>query len=163
MKTDFCDGVFAPVCSPEVCYVPRIPYKQNLVVGHGFVESSTESLMESSSDGYVKFHIYIYRELFDVFGKLTVEDCQGNRIIHSTKLECYHAATEEKMVAIFHFDDPMTMSSKELSVYASPATCKQRAKFFVYSAPLFDRGICFGGPVKNGTIKIEKSLVEHMH
>ncbi len=159
MKTDFCDGVFAPVCSPEVCDVPRIPYKQTLVIGHGIVKDS----MENDSEGYDKFYIHIYREFFDVFGKLTVEDSQGNQILNSTKLECFHGPTEEKMVAIFHFDDPMTESSKELAVYASTPTCKQRAKFFIYSAPLYDEGICLGGVVKDGSIRIEKSLVEQEH
>ncbi len=159
MKNDFCDGVFAPVCAPEVCDVPRIPYYQDLVVGEGYVKNN----MEKSFNSHVKFCIHIYRELFDVFGELMVLDECGETVIYSKKLECYHSPNEEKMVAIFHFDDKHRGHSKELSVYASTPTCKQAAKFYIYSAPLMDPAVCIGGVVECGTIKITESLVEHDH
>ena len=34
---NMCEGVFAPICEPEVCDIPRIPRKQNLVVGNGTI------------------------------------------------------------------------------------------------------------------------------
>lgn len=42
--SDMCNGVFAPVCNPEVCHVPRIPYAQDLVIGMGFVSNSNFAL-----------------------------------------------------------------------------------------------------------------------
>ena len=93
MDSNMCNGVFAPVCSPEVCDVPRIPYYQDLVTGSGFVKNSNEN----DSDFYVEFNIHIYRELFDVFGKLKVIDEQGKTIIYSEQLEAYHAPSEGNM------------------------------------------------------------------
>lgn len=159
MDNQMCNGVFAPVCSPEVCDVPKIPYYQDLMIGYGFVNRSCDD----DSSGEVRFQIKIYRKLLDVFGRLRVEDQYGNVLLVSEQLEAYHAATEEKMVAIFHYDDPNTESSRELTVYASTPTKKKEAKFYIYSAPLMDETICIGGTVKDGDIIIKQSEVELEH
>lgn len=159
MDSDMCNGVFAPVCSPEVCDVPRIPYYQDLVIGSGCVKQTNEK----DSCTNVKFQIRIYRELLDVFGKLKVVDDQGETIIYSERLEAYHAPSEKNMVAIFHFDDPETESARELAVFASTPSCKREAMFYIYSAPLIGKEICIGGTVEDGTITIEESLVEQEH
>ena len=65
-----CNGVFEPICSPEVCNVPKIPYYQDLVIGEG-------KIMQCNCFGKpmeITFRLHIYRELMDVFGKLELMD-----------------------------------------------------------------------------------------
>lgn len=159
MNNDSCNGVFAPVCSPEVCDVPRIPYEQTLTEGRGYIYNR----MSNCRCAKVEFRIKIYRRLFDVFGELRVEDEYGRTIIHSEKLEAYHSPTESAMVAIFHYEDSMSHRERELSVFASVETANQPAKMYMYSAPLFDAEVVLGGIVDCGMVKIEKSLVDHEH
>ena len=159
MNNDSCNGVFAPVCSPEVCDVPRIPYEQTLTEGRGYIYNR----MSNCRCDKVEFEIKVYRRLYDVFGELRVVDAMGRTIIHSEKMEAYHSPTESAMVAIFHYEDSVTHGARELSVFASVETEHQPAKMYMYSAPLFDPEVQLGGNVECGMIKIEKSLVEHQH
>lgn len=159
MNNDSCNGVFAPVCSPEVCDVPRIPYEQILMEGRGYIKNRKSKY----GCAEVKFKIKVTRRLFDVFGELRVVDEKGRTIIHSEKMEAYHSPTEDAMVAIFHYEDSKTHRARELSVFASVETEDQPAKMYMYSAPLFDAEVVFGGKVEDGMIRIEKSLVDHEH
>lgn len=159
MNNDTCNGVFAPVCSPEVCDVPRIPYEQTLMEGRGYVKNRKSKY----GCAEVKFSIKVTRILFDVFGELRVVDEKGRTLIHSEKIEAYHSPTESAMVAIFHYEDSMSHRSRELSVFASVETAYQPAKMYMYSAPLFDAEVVLGGKVEDGMIRIEKSLVDHDH
>lgn len=158
-QSDMCNGVFAPVCNPQVCDVPRIPYQQDLVNGMGYVRD----LMDCCAESFVYFHIHIYRKLEDVFGELKVTDECGRILMHSTKLESYHSPNENSMIADFHISNEKSGKSRELAVFASIASQCEEAKFYMYSAPLFEREIRLGGEVMNGTIEIEKSLVDHNH
>lgn len=159
MNNDNCNGVFAPVCSPQVCDVPRIPYEQTLMEGMGYIDNR----MSSFGCAKVQFKIRVYRRLYDVFGKLCVLDEYGRILIYSEQMEAYHSPKEDAMVAIFHYEDSRSHHAREISVYASVGTANQPAKFYMYSAPLSDDEVQFGGIVRSGMIKIEKSLVDHEH
>ena len=159
MNNHDCNGVFAPVCSPEICDVPRIPYEQTLMEGRGYIKNRKS--MYGCAE--VKFKMKVTRRMFDVFGELRVVDGKGRMIIHSEKMEAYHAPTEDAMVAIFHYEDSMSHQTRELSVFASVETDSQPAKMYMYSAPLFDGEVVFGGKVEDGMIRIEKSLVDDEH
>lgn len=159
MNNDSCDSVFAPVCSPQVCNVPRIPYEQILVQGGGYISNR----MCMCPCNQVEFSILIYRKLYDVFGVLRVMDEQRGTFIYSEKLEAYHSPKENAMVAIFHYEDQCSHNTRELAVYASIESENQAAKMYMYSAPLFDAEVMLGGEIECGSIKIEKSLAEHQH
>lgn len=152
-----CNGVFKPVCSPEVCDVPKIPYSQDLVKGKGFIED--RNCCKDTRELIFKLHIY--RELMDVFGELEIMEPNGNCVIYSDRLEAYHAPTEENIIAVFHYVDKNSKKSRELAVFAKTDTESSPAKFYIYSAPLNQQEIYLGGIVKNGFIKIEISDVQH--
>lgn len=178
-----CNGVFSPICEPEVCDIPRMPHFQDLVVGNGTIVTSEKDI-EDIEHAY-QFTIKIYREFMDYFGYFTLLDSAGDTIIESNQLECYHTKTTDKMVAIFHVlleDD----TSREVTVYAKPATtehedptehkggCQPKdapdeddtpdeAALYVYSAPLFDEEIKIGSNLVDGEIKIFLDMMAEDH
>lgn len=155
-----CHGVFAPICEPEVCDIPRILHYQDLVVGDGVITQNTNEI------GYCKetyqFHIHIYRRFLSYFGEFTLWDSKGVIMVESDQLECFHTKSKDKMVAIFHvvYEDE---TSREVTVYAKPSSCKESASLYVYSAPLFHEEISIGSDLIQGKIEIFLDEAGHEH
>ncbi len=55
-SSNMCNGVFAPVCAPEICNVPRIPHHEKLVEGRGCI-------LASESQQRITFNILVEREM----------------------------------------------------------------------------------------------------
>lgn len=151
-----CNGVFEPVCSPEVCNVPKIPYYQDLVIGKGKIMECNcfENNME------IIFRLHIYRELMDVFGKLELMGPTGTSLMYSDRLEAYHAPTEDYIIAVFHYVYGNN-KSREVVVFAKASQKRSNGKLYIYSAPIGADEINIGGKVINGSIEIEVSDVKH--
>lgn len=155
-----CHGVFAPICEPEVCDIPRMPHYQDLVVGDGIVGLRTEGI-QPCKETY-QFNIHVYRRFLSYFGEFTLWDSKGMVMVESEQLECYHTKSKDKMVAIFHvvYEDE---TSREITVYAKPSTCKEAASLYVYSAPLFHEEILIGSDLIQGKIEIFLDEAGHEH
>ena len=157
-----CNGVFAPVCEPEVCDIPRFPHSQDLVVGNGTIDEAKCSNDKESCLKGMRFTIHIYREFTENFGEFALFDCYGALIFKSKKLECYHSPNEDSMVAIFHvaFDDD---TSREITVFGKKETCESPAALYVYSAPLYHEEIRLGSELLQGKLNIYKDSMQHEH
>jgi len=167
-----CNGVFAPICEPEVCDIPRFPHSQDLVVGNGTIRKGTigdEIIVEDHCLNKkmcciqeTRFTIHIYREFTSHFGEFALYDFYGALLLKSKKLECYHAPDEDSMVAIFHvaFDDD---TSREVTVYANKETCESPAALYVYSAPLFHEEIRVGSKLLQGELNLYPDKMSHEH
>ena len=151
-----CNGVFEPVCSPEVCNIPKIPYHQDLVIGKGKIIE--RNCYEKTKE--ITFRLHIYRELMDVFGKIELMGPTGTCLIYSDRLEAYHAPTEDNIIAVFHYVYGNN-KSRELAVFAKASNKCSNGKLYIYSAPIGAEEINIGGKVMNGFIEIEVSDVKH--
>lgn len=189
-SNNMCNSVFGPICEPEVCDIPRFPHSQDLVVGNGticgnqacFSEETTEENTFDKKPDYecetdcehgcydeetdclkqYRFTIHIYREFTAHLGEFVLYDGLGKLILSSNKLECYHAPTENNMVAIFHvvLEDG---TSREIIIYAKNKTCESLAALYVYSAPLFDTEIKIGSALLQGELNIYPDKMGHDH
>lgn len=157
-----CNGVFAPICEPEVCDIPRPPRRQDLVVGNGTIGENQITEVEMCHDKNYRFTIHIFREFTDHFGRFTLFNDQGAPLMKSDRLECYHAPTEDNMVAIFHvtLDDG---TSREVTVYGKTNICDSPAALYVYSAPLYHEEINVGSDLLQGELKIYMDQMSHDH
>ena len=118
-----CNGVFAPVCAPEICNVPRIPHHETLVTGHGI-------LLDTISQQNINFNLLIERTMQVYKGYLYLNGPSlfidlSNSILklfesdgqHSMTAVFYDESTNRNMIVTLH-QDHMTHTS-QLLIYSS--------------------------------------------
>ncbi|BBF43677.1 hypothetical protein lbkm_2365 [Lachnospiraceae bacterium KM106-2] len=153
--TSMCNGVFKPVCEPEVCDVPRMSHYQDLAVGKGVIQLRNSDKLS--------FKLNIYRIQEDIFGEFLIRDHYTKTHLYADRIECYHAMMEEKFVAIFHIDYGEDEPSRELAVYGTIGNCNEAPKLYVYSAPFGHNEVSIGGRLCSGFIEIYENQMEMGH
>lgn len=159
-SSNMCNGVFAPVCAPEVCNVPRMQHTQDLVIAHGtFINESVDLKLQEA----ISFKLHIYREMQVYKGELEIEDTQQKTLFNSTILTHYEVNKENEILAVFQIEEHGASHTRALSVYAVPQHHLEPAKFYAYSAPLREHIIALGGIMFIGEIKVFKDQTTHGH
>ncbi|WP_410495214.1 hypothetical protein QTL86_14145 [Cellulosilyticum sp. ST5] len=95
MSSSMCNGVFAPVCAPEVCNVPRIPHHEVLVDGQGI-------LLDTQSQKEICFTIFVEREMQVYKGELELQDIGKEIKVRADVLKFFESNGKTHMLAIFH-------------------------------------------------------------
>lgn len=146
-----CNGVFAPVCAPEVCNVPRIPHHEILVEGQGII-------LDEVSGEEIAFTMLIEREMQVYRGKLIMAGTSGSNI-NVEMLKYFEGDGEHFVLALFHDMNPnrnimLTIQQKHMEI---------PAQIYVYSSPLEVESLNLGGKVILGEIKIYADHNVHEH
>lgn len=94
-SSNMCSGVFAPVCAPEVCNVPRIPHHQKLVEGVGCI-LDTESQQKTHFSILVEREMQVYKGVFKAQG---TGECV---LINAQVLKFFEGNGKTHMFAVFH-------------------------------------------------------------
>lgn len=92
---NMCNGVFAPVCAPEICNVPRIPHHEILVTGEGII-------LDTTSGENISFNLLIERFMQVYKGKLSLQSPSLNIIIPSQILKFFETDGHLHMSALFY-------------------------------------------------------------
>jgi len=103
-----CHGVFAPVCEPEICNVPRIPHHQKLVEGTGCI-------LASESQQRIIFNILVEREMQVYKGVFKAQDSENDITICADVLKFFEGDGKTYMLAIFH--EKMTNRDVIVTIY----------------------------------------------
>ena len=151
MSDNMCHGVFAPVCAPEVCNVPRIPHQEVLVEGQG-------AFSDIKTQKEIYFTIFVERIMEVYKGELELKDEEEGIEIKADVLKFFETDGKTHMLAIFHdecigIDITVTVHQEE----------ENSTQMFVYSAPMEAEVIELGGEVVCGSIKLYVDHNVHGH
>ena len=94
-SSNMCNGVFKPVCAPEICDVPRIPHHEKLVEGKG-------SILDNVSGQRITFNILVEREMQVYKGVFEAQDTGGGMAIKARILKFFEGDGKTYMLAIFY-------------------------------------------------------------
>ena len=105
-----CNGVFAPVCAPEICNVPRIPHHETLVTGEGVLLDMTSGqnisfslLIERTMQVY-QGHLYMQGSTFYIhIDKSTLKLFESDGHLHMSAL-FYEESTQRNIFVTLHQD-----------------------------------------------------------
>ena len=148
-----CNGVFAPVCAPEVCNVPRIPHHEILVEGQGII-------LDAESGEQMAFIILVEREMQVYRGKLIIAGNKGNMgIINASMLKYFEGDGENHVLALFHEMNP----DRNIMLTIQQKHMEMPAQIYVYSSPLEANPLKLGGEVVSGEVKIYEDHNVHEH
>lgn len=166
-SSNMCNGVFAPVCAPEICNVPRIPHHEVLVDGKG-------TLLDNESQNKIHFTIFVEREMQVYKGRVEVTDAGDEIIIKAQMLKFFEGNGKTHMLAIFH--EETTNRDIVVTVYQGEEEHQgeeghQRhqeheqkpTQIFIYSTSMEEALINLTGELIAGDIKmyIDHNVHEH--
>lgn len=181
MSSSMCNGVFKPVCAPEVCNVPRIPHQETLVEGKGI-------LLDTDSRQGIDFNIFVEREMQVYRGSLELKGLKCDGIgVKAGRLKFFESDGMTHMQAIFY--EESTGRNIMVTVYkgeeeeeekeeeAEEKEEKEKGKgkkgcqgheqeitqLFIYSAPIGAEPINLGGKVVGGKIELYADHNVHEH
>ena len=151
IDNSMCNGVFEPVCAPEVCNVPRIPHHEILVEGQGII-------LDEVSGEEIAFTMLIEREMQVYRGKLIMAGTSGSNI-NVAMLKYFEGDGEHFVLALFHDMNP----ERNIMLTIQQKHMETPAQIYVYSSPLEAESLNLGGKVISGEIKIyaDHNVYEH--
>ena len=152
MSSSMCNGVFAPVCAPEVCNVPRIPHHQVLVKGKG-------TLLDIKSQKKIRFTVFVEREMQVYKGKLELQGKENGIEVQADVLKLYEGDGKTHMLALFHAE----CTGQDIMVTVQKDEEQKSTQMFAYSAPIEAEVIDLGGKVVSGGIKLYVDHNVHEH
>ena len=150
MSDNMCNGVFGPVCAPEICNVPRIPHQQTLVAGQGI-------LIDTEGGQKIEFNIFIEREMQVYRGELKLQDKEKGINICADVLKYYEGHEETHILAIFQEAD--TEQDITISIHKG----EKQTLFFAYSTSLHPEILDLRGKLVLGKINIYADHNVHEH
>lgn len=161
MSSSMCNGVFAPVCAPEVCNVPRIPHHEILVEGQGI-------LLDTHCQQRICFNIFVEREMQVYRGGLELQDLKcGGISVKAYRLKFFESDGMSQMQAIFYEGSTgrniMVTVYKEEKEEEKEKKKKEPTRIFIYSAPIGAEPINLGGKVIVGKIELHADHNVHGH
>lgn len=154
MSSSMCNGVFAPVCAPEVCNVPRIPHHQVLVKGHGI-------LLDTKTQKEICFTIFVERIMQVYKGELELKSEESGIEVQADVLKFFESDGKTHMLAIFH--DECKDQDITVTVTIHQEEEEKSTQMFAYSAPMEIEVIDLGGKVVSGSINLYVDHNVHEH
>ena len=166
-SSDMCNGVFKPVCAPEICNVPRIPHHEKLVEGKG-------SILDNVSGQRITFNILVEREMQVYKGVFKAQDAGDGMTIKARILKFFEGDGKTYMLAIFY--EEMTDRDIIVTVYKGdegeqghqehqehPEHAQEATQVFIYSTSREATLINLGGELVAGDIKLYVDHNVHEH
>lgn len=147
-----CSGVFALVCSPEVCNVPRAPHHEVLVEGQG-------TILDEESGREMTFTILIERTMQVYSGKFMLNDSNGS---HLEVSELNYFSQHEDHFALALFYD-MSEHRHIMVTISKNHQVAMSEKLYVYSSPAERLPMNLGGKLTSGEIEIYMDHNVHEH
>lgn len=166
-SSNMCNGVFAPVCAPEICNVPRIPHHEVLVDGKGI-------LLDTESQNKIHFTIFVEREMQVYKGGLEVQDAGDGSKIKAEMLKFFESDGKTHMLAIFHEETinrdivvTVYQGEEEHQVEEGhqrhPGHEQKPTQIFIYSTSIEEALINLRGELIAGEIKMYVDHNVHEH
>lgn len=169
-SSNMCNGVFAPVCAPEICNVPRIPHHQKLVEGEGCI-------VDNESQQRIIFTILVEREMQVYKGIFKARDTKDSMTINARGLKFFEGDGKTYMLAIFY--EEMTDRDIIVTVYKvdeghqehqeyqehpeHPRHDQEATQVFIYNTSREAKLINLGGELVAGDIKLYVDHNVHEH
>lgn len=168
MSSSMCNGVFAPVCAPEICNVPRIPHHEILVKGQ-------DVLLDMGGPQKIYFNILVEREMQVYRGNLELKDLKCDGIsIKADGLKFFESDGMARMQVIFH--EKSTGRNIMVTVYKGKKEDEGKeehqkhqgheqelTQVFIYSASSEADLINLSGKVVSGKIELYADHNVHGH
>lgn len=147
-----CNGVFAPVCSPEICNVPRIPLHETLVIGEGI-------LLDTINGQNINFSLLIERTMQVYKGQLYLQSPLFTINLPSHALKFFETDGHLYMSALFYDD----MMKRNIFVTIHQDHHLQATQFFIDSTSTITELIHIQGSLVSGTVNIYTDHNVHDH
>ena len=157
-SSNMCNGVFAPVCAPEICNVPRIPHHEILVEGKGI-------FLDTESQNKIYFTIFVEREMQVYRGEVEIKDREDKVMMKAEILKFFESDGKAHMLAIFH--EEATNRDIVVTIYGGEEKQqgehghqrhaghgKKPDQMLIYSTSMEEAPINLWGDVIAGTIKM---------
>lgn len=149
---NMCNGVFAPVCAPEICNVPRIPHYQILVTGEGIV-------LDTDSGQNISFNLLIERFMQVYKGQLFLQAPSFNIIIPSQNLKFFETDGHLHMSVLFYEES----TQRNILVTLHQSHMSMPTQLFIYSVSNMDSLIHIQGNLVSGTTNLYADSNVHAH
>lgn len=117
-----CHGVFAPVCAPEICNVPRIPHQEILVTGRGI-------LLDTISHENIHFNLLIERIMQVYKGQLYLQSPSFTINLATSVLKFFETDGHLHMSALFYDEN----SQRNISVTLHQNHLPQQPQLYIDS------------------------------
>ena len=149
---NMCNGVFKPVCAPEICNVPRIPHHEILAEGQGI-------LLDTISWQEIRFNLMIERTMQLYSGSLILQSPWGYLTIKSPELKFFESDGDTHLLAIF-YDEP---TGRDITVTIHQNDTPHSTQIFIHSASIVNELINLNGIVVSGDIELYADHNVHEH
>ena len=151
MFDNMCNGVFSPVCAPEICNVPRAPHHEILAEGQGI-------LLNSITNQPIRFNIFIERTMQIYKGIFELYDSLGNLNIQANELKFFESNGNSYLFALFYEE-----STNNITVTIHQNHMLHSTQIFINSASLMTDLINLTETVISGNIKLYADHNVHAH
>lgn len=152
MPTNMCNGVFAPVCAPEICNVPRIPHHEILAEGQGI-------LLDDTTKMDIQFNIFVERVMQVYKGKFEFQDPPNSINLNMSELKFFESDGYTHLVALFH--NPTTHQNTTVTLYQD--SMLKSTHLFIHSTSIMTQPINLSGLVTSGTLHLYPDHNVHDH
>lgn len=152
MPTNMCNGVFAPVCAPEVCNVPRIPHQETLAEGQGIFLDDTTRVP-------ITLNLFVERIMQTYRGKLEFQNPTTSTHLIMDDLKFFESDGSTHLIALFH--NSTTNSDTMLTLYQDPT--HHTTKLFLYSISMTQQVTSYSGMLTSGMIHLYPDHNVHDH
>lgn len=152
MSDNMCNGVFAPVCAPEICNVPRMPHHEKLVKGEGHIQ-------DNENHQKIYFKTLVEREMQVYKGVFQLEDLEAGIEINADSLKFFESDGKTYMLALFHEKS----TGKDMLVKVYQEEEQEAAQFIIYMIASEGEPISIVGALVEGSIKFYMDHNGHEH
>nr|WP_302598832.1 hypothetical protein [uncultured Cellulosilyticum sp.] len=153
IDNSMCNGVFSPVCAPEVCNVPRMSHHETLIEGGG-------TILDRRSGTRMNFTVLIEREMQVYKGKIQLtSEINGITMVNVEALKYFEGDGEHYGVALFKEDG----STQSILFTLQHQHVDKGAQIYVYATDLQGAPINIEGEVIAGELKFYKDHNVHEH
>lgn len=152
MSDNMCNGVFAPVCAPEICNVPRIPHHEKLVEGEGRIQ-------DNYSQQNIYFKMLVEREMQVYKGVFKLEGVEAGIEMKAEVLKFFESDGKTYMLALLH--EKSTGKDMMVKVYQNEG--QAAAQFFIYMIASEGEPTSIVGALVEGSIKFYVDHNGHEH